>query len=246
MRYDRPDSINEFWDNWKARWPTLSTSVGPLCTIYWHYGVDKDVYSPYGGSISIINAFATYAKSRYVNLTLSCKDWGSGVVYMRFRNSVSANWSGWYAYATLKSWSLSLGDGTKYVYAQFRDKKGNLSPTYSDSIILDTTLPQVTNVIVKPTKFNPTLSPYCTRINFTLSEPCYIIINMTNSTGTVVRTLLNKVLMAVGAHSLVWNGRNSMGGIVPSGVYYIGIYAVDRAQNKASPYPIVKTVTVAY
>lgn len=242
MRYNQPDTINQFWTSWTTRWPTLSTSVGPMCTTYWQYGIDKDVYAPYGGSISI-NAGAAYTKSTYVTLTLSCNDWGSGVAYMRFRNSALQAWSAWYTYAASKSWTLSVGDGTKYVYVQFRDKKG-LSATYSDSIILDTTLPTVTSVTVYPTKFNPRIFPGYTRIGFTLSEPCYVTIKIANSTGTIVRTLLNNVLKTAGPQTVIWNGRNTLGGIVPSGVYYIGIYAIDRAKNKASPYPIVKTVTV--
>jgi hypothetical protein len=36
---------------------------------------------------------------------------------------------------------LAAGDGAKTVYAKYRDRAGNVSDVYSDSIILDTTLP---------------------------------------------------------------------------------------------------------
>ena len=51
--------------------------------------------------------------------------------------------SAWEAYATSKAWTLPTGDGTKYVYAWYRDPAGNTSPAYSDSIILDMTAPLV-------------------------------------------------------------------------------------------------------
>jgi hypothetical protein len=43
------------------------------------------------------------------------------------------------AYGTTKSWTLSPGDGTKTVYAKFKDVPGNWSTTYSDTIELRTT-----------------------------------------------------------------------------------------------------------
>lgn len=52
------------------------------------------------------------------------------------------------------------------------------------------------------------------------------------------------MLQASGLHSLVWNGKDSSNITVPPGTYTIKIYVVDKAGNKAAPYPITKTVTV--
>ena len=49
-------------------------------------------------------------------------------------------------YAAVATWMLSGGDGTKTVYAQFRDGSGNLSPAAGDAISLDTTGPRATKV----------------------------------------------------------------------------------------------------
>jgi len=61
---------------------------------------------------------------------------------MCFSNDKSS-WSSWEDYATEKSWTLTSGDGTKTVYVKFKDSAGNVSETYSDTIILDTTPPKV-------------------------------------------------------------------------------------------------------
>ena len=69
----------------------------------------------------------------------------SGVTAMRFSND-GVTWSAFQPYAAAATWTLSGGDGTKTVYAQFRDGSGNLSPAAGDAISLDTTGPQATKV----------------------------------------------------------------------------------------------------
>ena len=59
---------------------------------------------------------------------------------MRFSNDGST-WSPFQPYAPTASWSLSAGDGTKTVYAQYTDAFGNLSVPVSDTIVLDTPAP---------------------------------------------------------------------------------------------------------
>jgi hypothetical protein len=139
MQNDQPDTILEFWNDWKARWPTNSTSMGPLCSIYYHYGIDKDWYNPWGISISI-NSGATYTTSRTVTLTLSADDWGVGVKYMRFSENLGATWSGWYTYSTTFPYTMSAGDGYRWIDVQFADFWWISSAIY-DGITLDTTKP---------------------------------------------------------------------------------------------------------
>jgi len=104
------------------------------------------------GSIQI-NAGASQTSAVVVSLNLSATDnmGGSGVDRMRFSNDGST-WSTWQAYvATRPGWDITAtafgGDsqqGTKTVYAQFVDVAGNVSTSYSDTILFqvsDTTPP---------------------------------------------------------------------------------------------------------
>lgn len=95
--------------------------------------------TPPTGSITI-NSGAAYVASTSVTLTLSCSDSGSGCSQMQFSND-GVTYSSAEAYGTSKSWTLTSGDGTKTVYAKFKDNAGNWSSAYSDTIILDTTSP---------------------------------------------------------------------------------------------------------
>ncbi|TKJ47080.1 hypothetical protein CEE34_05580 [Candidatus Aerophobetes bacterium Ae_b3a] len=93
-----------------------------------------DTTSP-AGSI-LINGGASYTNSQSVTLSLSAEN----AAQMHFSND-NASWSSWESYSSSRSWTLSSGDGEKTVYVQFKDSVGNLSETYSDTIILDTTSP---------------------------------------------------------------------------------------------------------
>jgi len=97
-------------------------------------------FVPITGTI-IINNNAVFTNS--VNATLSLT-WaggaGTGVTSMRFSDNGS-NWTLWQAVAASVPHTLLAGDGSKTVRVQFRDSLGNVSATFSDSIILDTTPP---------------------------------------------------------------------------------------------------------
>ena len=104
---------------------------------YWY-----DATAPTNPSI-IINDNATYTNNRNVSLALSASDPTSGLSQMNLRNE-GESWAGWRGYQSPYSWTLPSGDGTKTVYAQFKDAADNTSNTASDSIILDTTPPDTT------------------------------------------------------------------------------------------------------
>ena len=93
------------------------------------------------GTISINNNAAS-TTSVNVTLTLSASDTGSGISQMQFSNN-SSTWSTAEPYAAAKSWTLTSGAGTKYVYVRFSDNAGNWSGAVKDSITLaaDTTPP---------------------------------------------------------------------------------------------------------
>ncbi|MBI5561633.1 MAG: hypothetical protein HY894_02080 [Deltaproteobacteria bacterium] len=76
--------------------------------------------------------YTTNTDSASLTLTIAATD-NVGVAQMRFSNDHAA-WSAWQAYSTMKAWTLTSANGTKTVYAQFRDGAGNVSAVVSDSI----------------------------------------------------------------------------------------------------------------
>ncbi len=110
------------------------------------------------GTVSV-NAGAAYASSSTVTLALAGSD-ASGVTQMRLSNT--GNGSDWQTltYATTASWSLAAGDGTRTVYAQFKDPAGNWGPSTpaTDSVIVDATFtpPNMPSVTCRDSALNGT------------------------------------------------------------------------------------------
>jgi len=100
-----------------------------------------------------INGGATAATNPVVTLAVPATDTnGSGVSLVRVSNS-SATTGGvlssgtTFSYTSSVSWTLSAGDGSKTVYAQWRDSAGNWSTPVNASITIDQTAPTGTVVI---------------------------------------------------------------------------------------------------
>ena len=96
--------------------------------------------SPSNTSISINDGDA-YSISQAVTLTLNAEDTNTPIE-IRVANSRSGvTGSSWETYDSSTSHSLTATDGSKTVYAQFRDSLENETDIISDSITLDTTDP---------------------------------------------------------------------------------------------------------
>lgn len=82
-------------------------------------------------------------------------------------------------------------------------------PVAADNLVLVTQ----TTINNYPNPFNPT-----TRIEFSLNQPSFVEINVFNTRGQLVCTLVSSEFTA-GEHQVIWNGRDDGGRQVSSGVY---------------------------
>ncbi len=97
--------------------------------------------TPPSGSVTIDDG-TSVTRSTAAALLINAKD-HAGVIEMRVANGTTVEAAQWQPYATSLSWVLPGGDGIKTVSIDFRDAAGNVSPTSTDSILLDTTAPAV-------------------------------------------------------------------------------------------------------
>jgi WD40 repeat protein len=93
--------------------------------------------TPPTGSLTINDGAATTSSTR-VTLKIQANDPLSGVAEMRFSND-GRTWSDWEGFQSTRSWDLtrfggSSSSGLKTVYAQVRDRAGNVSQTFSATI----------------------------------------------------------------------------------------------------------------
>jgi len=123
---------------------------GTSWTMYYSGRSTAGVYSigyalpmplPPTGSITINSGDAS-TNSTSVTLSLSCSD-STGCSQMCIKNTNSSCLLlDWESYSSSKLWTLPAGDGTKTVYARFKNNVGNENTLpFADSIILDTSVP---------------------------------------------------------------------------------------------------------
>lgn len=74
-----------------------------------------------------------------------------------------------------------------------------------------------------PNPFNP-----ATTISFSLPAPTEITLRIYDVSGRLVKTLADAKPYRIGEHEIVWDGRNGIGALVDSGVYF---YRLDAKQN---------------
>ncbi len=119
----------------------LSTTSSPISVTVSNAPADT---TPPTGSVTI-NSGAAATNTAAVTLALSATDDPGTVSQMQFSND-GTTYSTPEAYATTTAWTLTAGDGTKTVYAKFKDAAGNWSSAASDTIVLDATPPAISAV----------------------------------------------------------------------------------------------------
>ncbi|MFH1423817.1 MAG: fibronectin type III domain-containing protein [Candidatus Nealsonbacteria bacterium] len=173
--------------------------------------------TPPTGTISISNGSA-YAVSQSVTLNLSASD-ASGVSQMSFSND-NINWSAAESYSTTKSWTLTSGEGTKTVYVKYKDTVGNWNLTsFSDTIILDTVYPVISNTTASSITMNSALITWTTGESAT-SRVEY---GLTASYGS----------QTVEDTNLVTSHQVSLSGLTPSTLYHYRVSSKDAATNQS-------------
>ena len=94
------------------------------------------------GSVTIDGGAGT-TRDTNVTLALLYADDGAGVADVRYSDDGTWDTEPWEAPAATRNWTFAAGDGTKTVHYQVRDAVGLTSATLTDTIVLDTTVPQV-------------------------------------------------------------------------------------------------------
>lgn len=105
-----------------------------------------DTKIPFGGKVEINRGDEfTIQQNKKVMMTIFARDADSMLVSQdgKFEGAV------WEPYeATEREIQLEGEDGKKTVYVKFKDKAGNITPVYSDDIILDVTPPRDCSIVI--------------------------------------------------------------------------------------------------
>ncbi|TSC94901.1 MAG: Ig domain-containing protein group 2 domain-containing protein [Candidatus Berkelbacteria bacterium Athens1014_28] len=136
-------------------------------------GFPIDTKNPTVNSFSVDSSTANANKTNddTEDLIISTTEDNQSGYQMRFSNNGS-DWKSWEDYAVSKTqWNIldatyggTAGDGSKTVYAQFRDANGNISITSSDAIVYDTDSPGVPSGVKAQDASNDNITPIENRI----------------------------------------------------------------------------------
>lgn len=149
---NRADFKGAAWQKFKPRLTWQLTSGDGLKTVYMKLGdwalnetevrttqVILDTKAP-AIKTFYINQKQTYTNTRTVKLHLESDDARSMVV----SNSPTLTYqSKWQRFKTDLNWQLQHQEGSQVVYIALRDRAGNISQVFSDTILLDTQAPVV-------------------------------------------------------------------------------------------------------
>ena len=125
-----------------------------------------------------------------------------------------------------------LADGTYYWSVQAIDNSfagSGFAPEQTFTIgavaVQDNIQPAISRLANHPNPFNPS-----TRISYTLAEPGRARISVYNARGQLVSNLFDE-FQTSGDHSLLWNGIDINGAILPSGVYELRIQCAGQLRQ---------------
>lgn len=82
-----------------------------------------------------------------------------------------------------------------------------------------------------PNPFNPEFKSASTQIHFTLAKPAEVNVIIYNINGQVVKQFQQGRLNG-GQHQVLWNGRDEIGRVVPTGVYFYRVMAGNKSQTR--------------
>lgn len=211
-----------------------------------YFTLTLDTTAPSGCGIKI----ATPTNVRSVTATLSAtgatqmKLWG-GIVSGSSATEITESGATWESYAATKALTLSTGDGTKTVYAKFRDAVGNESVTVSATVTLDTTAPVVTvtgpdvSTISLVSGYNESAFSFTVSEAFVAYEVRVVTSNTSaHSVGTVIGTANGSVNMSgtgswekTSAISCVINGADLAAASSGDGAKIIKVFVKDSSGN---------------
>ena len=232
---------------------TLSSGDGPK-TLYAQYqdqaSVDSAVYTrsivldtappvafPGNTSMLLIDSGSAYSNTAagLVSLQFSATDALSGVDSVALGSSPVLNSGNFVPYATPMVYSISPStDGSKTIYAFFRDHAGNVTAAQSASITLDTTPPTLSSFAFNcPGNPLPTSLCNASVVNLQVGSADAVQIKIANDTGltnATLQTFQGPVMQIAwllspgdGAHSVSFVLLDSAGNATATNTYPISV-----------------------
>ncbi|UCF06019.1 MAG: T9SS type A sorting domain-containing protein [bacterium] len=236
VRYTLVDSLEE--DEHELRIAVANTS-GAAHADSSIFTVDLDFIPPvivHGGVVDqpanrpvIVTATITDDEEVY-EAKLNYRAFGSGDQYdAPFLEGLENEW-----YAEIPA-SFAIAGRTVLYHITASDRINTTrspgSGEYNFDILADDVAPVIFENFASPALISPDgdSEDDVTRISFRLSEPVYVDCEIRTSGGALVKRLLTASLLDPGYRSVLWDGSDSLGVLVPNGNYRYRLGGIDLA-----------------
>lgn len=158
-----------------------------------------------------------------------------------YGNSGTSRYVYWYG---SDDYNKDVDDGTYYFYVKATNNYGTDIEWTTVTVDSDNEVtPQITNLKVSPTTFDP-YDGENTTISFDLNANAYLQVYIKKN-NNVIRTFsaYDYDWVYNGTHYVYWDGRNNSGNIVDDGTYQVFVYAQDGGNKTDSESANVKVDT---
>lgn len=121
-------------------------------------------------------------------------------------------------------------------YLRIVDKDNNSSSTSLYTLATDFATFWIDNLFDSPDAFSPNgdWNYDTSAINYLIPKDGKVTLKLYDSNNNLVRTLLNNTPQTSGTNTVVWDGKDDSGNILPNGTYTYKLDAVDNQGNSAA------------
>ncbi|MFC0297341.1 FlgD immunoglobulin-like domain containing protein [Geobacillus jurassicus] len=165
----------------------------------------------------MITAYVKDNKGYVVRTIVKNKAWGS--------NQISISWDG------KRDNGVFVEDGMYTVAVQVSNGRESITKTKQIKVI-DNVIPSI-ELSASTVSFSPKAKGKVS-IPFTLNKKAKVTAQLYDSKNKLVKTILNNQWFSGGKSTLVWDGKNASGKLMPDGTYWLKVSAVDNQKRKSS------------
>jgi len=228
----------ETWESYSTTKAWVLTAVDGVKTVYVKFRdntlnesgaysdnilLNSGSLNPTGSVLTENNAVYTTSQNVTLNLSAASNHPGFALTQMMISNYSNFNDVTWEPFSATKAVVLLSGDGIKTVYAKFRDSNGHESPTYNDTIILDT---------AAPTANTPTTTSSTNNIQPIWGWVASVDTNGVKQYHLTLKNSLGSILCTDTVTSTSW--QVPFGCILLEGTYYLELRAEDNPGNTSA------------
>ncbi len=156
----------------------------------------------------------------------------TGIAYYQWANSLDPQAvPTWHSTRARELHLHTLGDGTWYISIRAVNRAGVVSDPLRFSVRIDRSAPELEGLFASTYDLSVGAAP--AHVQFSLSRAGSATLEIMRANGSPLSEHVALGTLSPGTHDVAWDGRDAVGGFLPSGTYKISIAVRDALGNSA-------------